>query len=195
VAGNTMLNLTPGDYKLCKVTLGTGATVNASGGRVRILVDSPARSGSGCSGAGAGTFTAGTADGSSNSNTAKLNPNGSTNLEIYLYGTSAPPVNSPPPPLSCGDDMAWHNGASSATTSGDVYIYAPNSNVVVQSNARINGALAGCTAMLWSESASASFQESASPSPPQAQGTQTNPSTWRECAPAYTGDVEAGCNG
>jgi Tfp pilus assembly protein PilX len=192
VGTSATLSLPAGDYKFCSVDVKNKGTIIATSGRVRIFVDSPARAGSGCA-AGSGTFQAGTKTGGGGGAAVQLNPGtGNPNLEIYVYGTKAPtPPGTAPPPTTCGSDVLWHNGA--AVASSNVYIYAPNSDVVVQTGALITGAMAGCTAMFWADNPSGAFSTPTTPTPPGGQATVV-PAAWRECTASAT-PVESNCNG
>jgi hypothetical protein len=192
VGTSATLSLPGGDYKFCSVYVNNLAKIVATSGRVRIFVDSPARTGSGC-GAGSGTFQAGTQTGGGGGAAVQLNPGaGNPNLEIYVYGTTPPtPPGTAPPPTTCGSDVLWHNGAAGA--SSNVYIYAPNSDVVVQSGAAITGAMAGCTASFWADNPSAAFSTPTTPAPPGGLPAVV-PGAWRECTASAT-PVESACNG
>jgi hypothetical protein len=145
-------------------------------------------------------------------------------MEIYIYGTKAPtPKGSAPPPgngcltnsvesqngngkgdgsvryvgrtvdQGCGDDFDWN--LSTGTPQG-VYIYAPNSNVAISSNARLaNSSVMGCTTTLWALSSSVGFGSvPLNQRPIGALGAI--PGTFRECAQTATYDpAYKGCLG
>jgi Tfp pilus assembly protein PilX len=187
VAEGVTLTLAAGDYNLCSVTLGTGSTLTAAAGaRVRLFVDSPSRTGTTC-GAGTGTFKAGVIGGAS----AKINPGSTGQLEVYVYGTATPPANlASPPPATCNNDFTFRNG--SAATSNNLYIYAPDSNVSIESNAYQYGAVVACQMTYYALSASARWDYPPTGIRPSA-GTAVITGSFRECAPTYSGDPESGC--
>jgi Tfp pilus assembly protein PilX len=189
VAAGATLTLAAGDYNFCSVTLLSGATLQAaSGARVRIYVDSPSRTGSGCA-AGSGKFAAGVIGGAS----AKVNPSATAGqLEVYSYGTATPPANlASPPPATCNSDFTFNNG--SAATSNNLYVYAPDSNVSVESNAYQYGAVVACQMTYWAQSASARWDYPPTGIRPTA-GTGVVTGSFRECTPLYSGDPESGCS-
>jgi Tfp pilus assembly protein PilX len=166
------LSLSAGDYNLCSLSMGNGSSLSAAqNARVRIFIDSPARSGSGCS--SGGTFTA-------NSTTAKLNA--ATNvgsLEFYVYGTSVPtPPGTAPPPTTCGSDVNFTNGATVASSS--VFIYAPNSKVVLESGAAMSGGVTGCEVTFIADNPSASYSHPPGNLVPTAP-LASESGSWREC--------------
>jgi hypothetical protein len=154
---------------------------------VRVFVDSPNRAGSGC-GAGTGKVKAGVIEGAS----AKINPTTTAGqLEFYNYGTVAPPANlASPPPATCNTDFEFRNG--SAATSTNVYIYAPDSRVSIQSNAYQYGAVVACEMIYWALSATARWDYPPTGIRP-AVGAGPVVGSFRECTPTYTGDPESGC--
>jgi hypothetical protein len=183
VTGTT--TLVAGDYNFCSVRVASGATLAAAAAaRVRIFVDSAARAGSGCSGvANQGTFVA--------AQSSLLNAGSTGNLEMYLYGTSAPaPPFTPPPPTTCSNDFSYYHGSTTATAG--VFVYAPNSNVSITANGRINGAVVGCRVTFLALSSTARF-DSPPGRPTASHGIETG--TWRECMARYAGNPESGCNG
>jgi hypothetical protein len=189
VPANATLTLAAGDYNFCYVTVGNGAKLSAaSGARVRIFVDSPARAGSGCTGPTGGKFNAA-------STSAQLNPGAATTppaqLEIYVYGTATPPANlASPPPATCNADFTFVSSA--ATASSNLYVYAPDSNVSIQSNAYQMGAVVGCQVTYFALSASARWDYPPGGTAPSA-GAGPVTGTFRECAPQFSGNPESGC--
>jgi hypothetical protein len=189
VAAGATLTLAAGDYNFCFVTLGAGATLQAaSGERVRIFVDSPSRTGSGCTGPTGGQFNAGKLE----TATAKINPSTTAGqIEVYAYGTATPPANlASPPPETCNNDVTFNNGSSA--TSNNLYIYAPDSNVSIESNAYQYGAVVACQMTYWAQSASARWDYPPTGIRPTA-GMGIVTGSFRECAPQYSGDPESGC--
>jgi Tfp pilus assembly protein PilX len=189
VAANATLTLAEGDYNFCFVTLNSGATLQvAAGARVRIFVDSPNRTGSGCTSPTGGKFNAGVVGGAS----AKINPTATAGqLEVYSYGTVAPPANlASPPPATCNSDFVFNNGSS--VTSNNVYVYAPDSKVSIQSNAYQYGAVVACEMAYWALSAKARWDYPPTGIRPSA-GVGPVVGSFRECTPQYSGDPESGC--
>jgi hypothetical protein len=186
VAAGATLTLAAGDYNFCFVTLGNGATLQAaSGARVRIFVDSPSRAGSGCTSPTGGKFDAA-------STSAKINPTSTAGqIEVYAYGTATPPANlASPPPATCNNDFTFNNGSSATST--NLYIYAPDSNVSVESNAYQYGAVVACQVTYWAQSASARWDYPPTGIRPTS-GTGVVTGSFRECTPQYSGDPESGC--
>jgi hypothetical protein len=183
------LVLTAGDYNLCSVTVNNGASIkSAAAAKVRIFVDSNARAASGCT-ASQGTFNAGS---TSAQDTLLDGTTGS--LEMYVYGTSAPPVMAPPPPTTCNNDFDYYHGTTVAST--NVYIFAPNSNVRVWQNASMTGSMVGCTVYFRALSSSARFDAPPSGSRPTSNfGAEAG--TWRQCQGTFaaTADPESRCSG
>jgi hypothetical protein len=188
IAAAATLTLAAGDYNFCSVTVGNGATLQAaSGARVRVFVDSPSRTGSGCT--TGGTFNAGVIAGTTS---AKINPSTTAGqIEVYSYGTVTPPANlASPPPATCKEDFVFVNGSSA--TSNNLYIYAPDSIVSIQSNAYQYGAVVACQMIYWALSATARWDFPATGIRPTA-GIGLITGSFRECTPLYTGDPESGC--
>jgi len=103
-----------GDYNLCKLYIEGGTIYIPAGAKVRIFIDSPTRSGSGCP-AGSGSFLA-------NNNVTFQNPGPAENLQIFVYG--AGPVE--------------FNGQYNMNG----YLHAPNSSVLFKNDTTITGAVA-----------------------------------------------------
>ena len=180
-AGQT-LSLGAGDYNVCSIAMGNGATLSATTGRVRVFVDSPARSGSGC--ASGGKVAAA-------STGAHFNSAATTNqLELYLYGTSAPAPFAQSPPSTCGNDFTFNDPTTVA--SSNVFVYAPNSNVTITSNAYQKWAVVGCSVNYQALSPTAHFDYPPLSTPPTGAVSVVT-ATWRECTPSFTGDPESGC--
>jgi hypothetical protein len=143
-----------------------------TGGRVRIFIDSPARTGSGCPG-GSGVVNA-------NNTKAILNPSPGGQLEIYVYGTSVPsPAGAPSPPATCGADFTYKNGLT-GTAQSALYVYAPNSIVDITNDSPLAGAITGCEVKLWSLSSNSSYDYLGPPSAIVSRAAQIKGS-WREC--------------
>jgi hypothetical protein len=186
VAAGATLTLAAGDYNFCFVTLGNGASLAAAAGaRVRVFVDSPNRTGSGCTSPTGGKFSAA-------STAAKLNPTTTAGqLEIYMYGTVNPPANlASPPPATCNNDFNFNNGTSA--TSNSVYIYAPDSNVKIESNAYQYGAVVACQLTYWALSSAARWDYPPTGIRPSS-GVGPVTGSYRECLGKYAGDPESSC--
>jgi Tfp pilus assembly protein PilX len=186
VAAGKTVTLAAGDYNLCYVNLGEKATLLAAvGARVRVFIDSPSRTGSGCTSPTGGKFNAA-------SKGAQVNL-GETQgqLELYLYGTATPPPNlESPPPATCNADFTFVNKA--AGPSANLYIYAPDSIVSLESNAYQMGAIVACQLTYWAQSASARWDYPPSGTRPSS-GVVVTSGSFRECTPAYSGDQQSGC--
>jgi Tfp pilus assembly protein PilX len=184
VPAGATLTLAAGDYNFCFVTLGTGATLSAaSEARVKIYVDSPARTGSGCTSPTGGKLSV---------PSGQLNL-GSTQgqLEFYLYGTATPPANlASPPPATCNADFNFVDAASGP--SSNLYVYAPDSTVSLESHAYQMGAIAACKLTYWAQSASARWDYPPGGTRPS-NGITVATGSFRECTPQYTGDPESSC--
>ena len=177
MGNNSSLTLSGGDndatYNFCRIALGNNAQVNiAVGAKVRLFLDSPERTGSGCAGVpGAGTITIG-------QNSFFNNPSGiAENLQIYISGTS--------------DGQSVVDFRNSSFISGA--IYAPQSRVVFKNSATVVGALAARNvefqndvSFTWSESLAELRGRTV---------TQYYRSAWAECRPEppVAGDPESGC--
>jgi hypothetical protein len=186
VPAGKALTLASGDYNFCYVNLGNGATLSAAvGARVRIFVDSLARAGSGCTTGTVGKFNA-------ESTGAQINVGESQGqLELYLYGTATPPAElASPPPATCNADFNFNNTAP--TASANLYIYAPDSSVVLKSSAYQMGAVVACKLTYWAESAKARWDYPPSGIRPSG-GFGAVKGSFRECYPTYSGDPESGC--
>jgi hypothetical protein len=185
VKAGTKLELASGDYNLCFVTIEKGATLVATtGARVRIFVDSASRSGSGCVVATGGKVNAGSG--------VQIN-SGATQgqLELYLYGTVAPPASlASPPPATCNTDFTFINSAKVA--SANLYIYAPDSNVFIESEAKQEGAIVACKATYEAKTDKGQWYYPPSGIRPSSGGGPVT-GTFRECTPTYSGDPESGC--
>lgn len=181
----------PANYSFCNITMGNGSKIVVpTGGVVRIYLDSPARSGSGCA-AGTGKFTTG-------ADSAQLNPSSGTTaeqLEIYVYGTSAPaPPSTPPPPATCGSDFTWTNGSPTNQRSS-VFVYAPNSIVDITNNSPLEGAVVSCELKFWALSAASTYQYTGPLNPIPGQLNSVRGS-WRECTTRnYAADPMSACTG
>jgi hypothetical protein len=190
VAAGATLTLAEGDYNFCFVTLNSGATLQAAtGARVKIYVDSASRSGSGCAQATGGKFAAGTIGGAAS---AKINPSLTAGqVEVYEYGTVAPPSGlASPPPATCNSDFTFVNGSSA--TSNNLYVYAPDSKVAIESNAYQFGAVVACEMSYWALSASARWDNPPTGISPSA-GVGVVVGSYRECTPQFVEDPESGC--
>jgi hypothetical protein len=150
VPGNADLVLASGDYNFCEIQMANNATLRAAtGARVRIYVDSPARPGSGCPG-GSGRVNA-------NNATSIFNPSPAGQLEIYQYGTSVPtPAGAPPPPTTCNNDFTYKNGLT-GTAASSFYLYAPNSVVDITTSSPMGGAITGCRVHLYGLTTNTAF--------------------------------------
>jgi hypothetical protein len=181
------LQLTAGDYNFCNVTVNNGGSIKPTAGRVRIFVDSNARSGSGCL-ASQGKFNA--------NQDSILDGTAAGSLEINVYGTSVPsPPGTAPPPATCNNDFTYYNGyAKPAGNGANVFIFAPNSNVRVDMNSYMNGAIVGCTVVFNALSGSAQFDSPPASGRPSGNFGPTR-GTWRECKAVFVTDPEAGCRG
>lgn len=131
MGNNSSLTLGGGTYNFCGVSMGNNTQIliapRAPGQPqgVRLLIDSPYRSGSGCAaGAGMGTITMG------NNMSFGSPPGGDPrNLQIYVYGWSS--AESPTP-----SEVEFKNNGFVGT------IYAPQSKVIFKNNANITGGVA-----------------------------------------------------
>lgn len=112
-----------GTYNFCKFAADNSMTVNiAAGAKVRIFIDSPTRSGSGCA-AGTGTMSA-------NNSITFNNPGPAENLQVYVYGTSSNG--------STNTDVDFKN----SVVFNKGFVYAPQSKIFFQNNANWTGAIA-----------------------------------------------------
>jgi hypothetical protein len=200
IAASGSVILQPGDYNFCKVEIANGGALAAATGmnnRVRIWVDSAARTASGCSTSpaitNAGMFLAPV---SGTANKTKLNAGNTTtgnNLEIYVYGTSPA---SPPPPAgaTCPTDFRYY--ADSATDTPNLFVYAPNSRIDIRTTKSINGRFSGCEVFYFADAPPGNFTASTDDFVPFGRFGEV-PGSWRECQiNGYTGNVEsAGCTG
>jgi Tfp pilus assembly protein PilX len=219
IPANNTLVLAAGTYNFCSVRLNNGAQLKAApGANVKIFVDSAQRdtvsgvSGiSGCSGISypsgmtQGNFNAGVQGGG----VSTILDGQTGQLEIYLYGTATPaPAGTAPPPSggsistagdgsrrasACGDDFDWRN--DTGTPAQNVYVFGPNSDIMITARSTIQGAVTGCTATFWGIAQGAGF--SATPSSARPFGKiGALPGSWRECQAAFAGNPEsAGCTG
>jgi Tfp pilus assembly protein PilX len=123
----------PRIYNFCQVTYpSNGATIQlptiATGTYARVLIDSPARPGSGCA---AGTGTIGTSNGvANNGNSMLANATNAVGAQIFIYGTSDPPGQG-------GNLIKWQNAASVKTL-----LIAPKGTIQFQNRTTITGGLA-----------------------------------------------------
>ena len=123
MGNNSSLTLGGGTYNFCKFAATNSAAVNiAVGAKVRIFIDSPTRSGSGC-GEGTGTLTA-------ENKIVFNNPSDPENLQIYVYGRSSASATSV--------DVDFKNSVEFDKG----FIYAPQSKVEFKNAAEWVGALA-----------------------------------------------------
>jgi hypothetical protein len=99
----------------------------------------------------------------------------------------------------CGDDFDWRNMFSSPVAANNVYIFAPNSNVKIASNALIYGGISACTASFWSAAASAGFTSPVTSVTPPPGPVAAVTGTFKECRanalPSTTDVSYAGCSG
>ncbi|MEX2253567.1 MAG: hypothetical protein WD649_05390 [Thermoleophilaceae bacterium] len=131
MSSNSSLTLGGGTYNFCQISMGNNSQITIAPrppGQpqgVRLFVDSPYRSGSGCSGSGAGTFTMG--QGSSFGSPPGGDPR---NLQIYVYGWSDAESATP--------SVIEFNNSSFAGA-----IYAPQSHLIFKNSATVGGGIAG----------------------------------------------------
>lgn len=121
IGNNGSVTLGGGTYNFCDFIATSSATVVvANGAKVRIFIDSPHRSGSGC-GAASGNMTV-------NNNIVFSNPSGDPeNLQIYVYGR---------PNEQTEHVVDFKNSMSMVGT-----IYAPNSTVLIKNSPLFRGAI------------------------------------------------------
>jgi hypothetical protein len=127
-------------------------------------------------------------------------------LDVLVYGTKAPtPKGTLPPPsggslttpgdgshrsTACGDDFDWRNAFNPAVNAQNVYIFAPNSNVQITSNAKIQGAITACTSSWFSAAQGAGFSSPQSSIPPPTGAPQSIPGSFKQCKANNVSDPE-----
>lgn len=120
LGNSSSLTLSGGTYNFCDLIATNSAQITvAIGAKVRIFIDSPDRSGSGCP-PGTGRLEA-------NNSITFSNPSGvPENLQLYVYG--------------------WNNGQNVVDFKNSVFIngtiYAPQSKVLFKNSAQMTGGLA-----------------------------------------------------
>jgi hypothetical protein len=150
-----------------------------------------------------GTFDGGPADNTAATTGSTIIDGGSGGrFDLFVYGTMAPATKyAAPPPgggtsgtivsfgsnsdgrrsTTCGDDFSWRNLFSPAVPVNNVYIFAPNSNVKIASNARIYGGITSCTTAFWAGASTAGFSAPASTVQPPPPPVSVLAKTFREC--------------
>jgi Tfp pilus assembly protein PilX len=172
-SNNASMTLGGGTYNFCNFTASNKMDVNiAVGAKVRIFIDSPARSGSGCA-SGTGKITA------SNKITFN-NPGPAENLQIYVYGSSN---SGTPLDVDFKNSVDFDKG----------FIYAPRSKVEFKNSADWVGAVAAkevefknSVDFTWTESLANLRAETLS---------LFYKTAWKECRSRQTAttDPESGC--
>lgn len=172
---NSLLVLHEGTYNFCSFEAMNNATIElAAGAKVVIYIDSASRPGSECAPSGSGVLKI-------KNNATIINPSRDpTALVIYVYGGSG------------GNDGS--SGEVNIQNNAELFLtlYAPHSNVKIENNGSVHGAIAGEEVELennllfeWDERDST-----------LKTGTVGNyyRSNWAECTPTATaGNPESGC--
>jgi Tfp pilus assembly protein PilX len=157
-----------------------------------------------------GDFTGGTQGSTAISS---LLDGGSTGrLDFFVYGTKAPATKGATPPpgggsltpgnqgspntyTTCGDDFEWRNTFATPADANNVYIFAPNSNVIITSNAKIYGAITACTTSFWAYAQGAGFASPQSTIPPPTGAPKPINGSFRQCIATATDPESGPCNG
>jgi Tfp pilus assembly protein PilX len=169
-----------GTYNFCEMTLGSSVTLSVAG-PVKIYIDSPARSGSGCT--GGGRFSA--------DNSVTINGGGNpANFQVMVYGTRNEAANQQ---INCpngktGSDVFFCNSIDFTGA-----IYAPDSTVTIDNSVNYRGGVAAKSvefknsAQFWWDSRVANIEVG----PPGGVSRVR----WAECRrqPGSPADPEAGC--
>ncbi len=168
---NGSLTLSGGTYNFCDINItNSGQITIATGAKVRIFIDSPDRTGSGCA-AGTGRITA-------NNSMTFSNPGPPENLQIYVYG--------------------WSNGENVVDFKNAVsfngMIYAPQSKFKAKNAPVFSG---GLTARQIEVENTINFTWASSLANLTTRNlTLYYRTSWHECRPAPTvaNDPESGCD-
>ncbi len=171
--------LPAGTYNFCAYNMASGSKVDMTNNtsKAQIYIDSPLRSGSGCTSGGQAIMT----------NASMNNGVSDRNIWFWVYGTVGP--NTPPTPLPAGtDDIQMLSGSHI-----DAVWYAPYSRFYANSNVTVHGAVAA-REVLMTNIVTAGFDVAIA----QEIGPGAGPVTrrgWFECkavAPVAA-DPESGC--
>jgi hypothetical protein len=175
-----------GTYNFCKVVMGNNSFLTiAVGAKVRLFLDSPDRTGSGCIPSGMNAITAKAAGWGGmvlNQGSNFNNPGNAINFQIYMYG------------YSDGSHTVEFNNTSAMNAA----IYAPNSNLIWKNTAGITGGVSASTVEFKN---SASFAWSGDSGGFSLQDLRTDTVSvyyrmaWTECRRQRTAttDPESGC--